>query len=126
MKPADAVAKYIELRDHKAALEKAHKEKVAQVNESLAKIESAFLKQFSEKGQQSAKFEAGTVFIKQRTSDKVFDREAFLDYVKKNDAFDFIENRVNKSALDQFVEDNDDLPPGVSRTSEAVINIRRS
>lgn len=126
MKSAEAVAKYIELRDKKAALEKAHKEKIAKINEVLAKIETAFLKQFSETGQQSAKFGAGTVFMKQRTSDKVFDRDAYIAFVKKNDAFDLIENRVNKSALDQFVEEHNDLPPGVTRTSELVINIRRS
>lgn len=126
MKSADAVSKYIELRDKKSELKKQHDAKVAKIDDALKKIEAAFLRQFSETGQQSAKFGAGTVFIKQRTSDKVFDREAFLDFVKENDAFDFIENRVNKSALDQFVEDNNDLPPGVTRNTESVINIRRS
>lgn len=126
MKSADAVAKYIELRDKKSELKKQHDAKVAKIDDALKKIEAAFLRQFSETGQQSAKFGAGTVFIKQRTSDKVFDREAFLDFVKEHDAFDFIENRVNKSALDQFVEDNNDLPPGVTRNTESVINIRRS
>jgi hypothetical protein len=107
-------------------MEKAHKEKVAKINEALVKIENAFLKQFSETGQQSSKFPAGTVFTKQRTTDKVFDREAFIAFVKKHDAFDFVENRVNKSALDEFVEEHNDLPPGVQRTSEIIVNIRRS
>jgi hypothetical protein len=126
MTPADAVAKYIELRDRKAALKKAYEDKARLIDEKLKKIEAYFLKKFAESGGESAKFPAGTVFKKTRTSDKVFDREAFIAFVRDNEAFDFVENRVNKSALDQFVEETGDLPPGVTRTSEIIVNIRRS
>ena len=39
--------------------------------------------------------------------------------------YDFLESRVNKTALDQFIEEHGDLPPGVTRNVEQIINVRR-
>ena len=125
MKVDEAIALYIEKRDEKTALKKVYDDAVKDIDELLKKIENKFLEQFIKSGQTSTNTPAGTAFTKQRTSDKVIDRAAFLDFVKENDAFDFIENKCNKTALDQFIAENNDLPPGVTRTSETVVQIRR-
>lgn len=125
MKVDEVVALYIAKRDEKVALKKAFDESVADINELLKKIENKFLEQFNKTGQTSANTPEGTAFTKQRTSDKVIDRTAFLQFVKDNDAFDFIESKCNKTALDQFIAENNDLPPGVTRSSETIVQIRR-
>lgn len=125
MKVDEVIALYIEKRDEKTALKKVFDDAVADINTLLKKIENKFLEQFLKTGQDSTSTGAGTAFTKQRTSDKVIDREAFLQFVKDNDAFDFIESKCNKTALDQFIEEKKDLPPGVTRTSETIVQIRR-
>lgn len=125
MQVDEVIALYIEKRDEKTALKKAYDESVADIDVLLKKIENKFLEQFNKSGQTSAQTGAGTAFTKQRTSDKVIDRTAFLQFVKDEDAFDFIESKCNKTALDQFIAENDDLPPGVTRSSETIVQIRR-
>ncbi len=126
MKLADAIALYIELRDQKSELRKEYQNNVDNIDTKLKKIESALLKVFEKTGQNSAKADAGTAFIKERTTDKVIDREAYIKFLKSEDAFDMIESRVNKTALDEYIEEHDDLPPGIARSVERTINVRRA
>ena len=48
-----------------------------------------------------------------------------LDHVKDNDAWEILERRVNKTAVEQFKSVNDDLPPGINWSETQVINFRR-
>lgn len=126
MKLDEAVAMYIKLRDKKAEIRKEMIAKTEKIDANLKKIEASVLKAFHASGQTKAGTSAGTVFIKDRISDKVIDREAFLKFVRDNDQFDFVESRVSKSALDEFIEETGDLPPGITRSIEQTINVRRT
>lgn len=126
MKLSDAIALYIELRDEKGAKKKAFMLEVEGLDRKLNKLEAMFLKAFETTGQTSAKAATGTAFIKERTSDKVIDREAYIAFLKAEGAYDMIESRINKTALDEYIEEHDDLPPGITRTVERKINVRRA
>ena len=126
MKLNQLIATYIGIRDKKEALVKKQKEDVAKYTEALKKIEGVLLKHFQTVGQTSAKSDEGIAFIKVANTDKIADRETFLEYVKENDLFDLLENRINSSALNQFIEDHNDLPPGVTRNSVQIIQVRRN
>jgi hypothetical protein len=125
MKVDEVIALYIAKRDEKADLKKAYDKSVEDIDKLLKKIENKFLEQFIKSGQTSSKTAAGTAFTKERTSDKVIDRDAYLKFVKDTDAFEFIESKANKTALDQYIAENNDLPPGVTRTTETIVQIRR-
>lgn len=126
MKVDQAISRYIELRDEKTTHKKTYDDAVAEIDVELKKIEAMFLKAFNKSGQTSAKSKGiGVAFTKTRTSDKVIDRDAYLAFVVKSKRLEFLESRVAKSALDQYIEENDDLPPGVTRTSEIIVQIRR-
>jgi hypothetical protein len=126
MKINDAIERYIKLRDKKAEIKKRHAAELEKYETALKKLEAGFLKLFEKSGQTSAKVNGvGIAFVKERTSDKVTDRAAFLRFVKSNDAFDFVESRVSKAALDEYIEEHGDMPPGVSRSTERVVNVRR-
>jgi hypothetical protein len=84
------------------------------------------MKFFQKSGQTSAKSDDGIAFLHSRNSDKVVDRAAYLEYVVENDLLDLLEARVSSTALTQFIEEHNDLPPGVTRTSEQTIQVRRS
>jgi hypothetical protein len=127
MKLSELVAKYIELRDSKATLKAEYEEKLAPVEEKLARIEAALLDVFHKTGMESVKTEAGTAYMSTRTTVSVADRDAFMEFVKTGDHWSMMEIRAAKSAVEQYKAANEDLlPPGVNWRSEIVVNIRRS
>lgn len=127
MKLNELVGKYIQLRDKKAALKKEYDEKVAGVDSVLDKIEAVLLKTFDETGMESVKTEFGTAYKSTRTSASVADWDAFWGYVREKEAYEMLERRCNKTAVDQHRAANDgQLPPGLNWREELVVNVRRS
>lgn len=120
------VDKYIKFRDIKAKLKAKHSNELEPVETALKTIEATLLSKFAEIGTESVRTTAGTAFKSTRTSATVVDWDQVLDYVKANGAWELLERRVNKSAVEEFREANDDLPPGVNMRSEITINVRRS
>ena len=121
----ELVAKYIEIRSKKEAFSKQYKEKVAKYDDALDKIEAVLLQALDTNGMDSAKTEMGTVFVSTRTSATVADRDAFMDFVFSTDGKSFLENRVSKTAVEDFIAANEIPPPGVSVRVERTINVRR-
>ena len=90
------------------------------------KIETEFLRRFNERGIDNVSSrEFGTAYRSTRVSAVVSDWDAILDHVKENNAWELIERRVNKTAVKEFKEEHDDLPPGVSWNEAQVVNVRR-
>lgn len=120
------VAKYIALRDERDALKKRQAVELAAITDQMDRIEAAIHKFLQKTGQTSARTTAGTPYIQTRVSATVADRDEFFAFVRENDAFEFLENRVNKTAVQQYMEDNEETPPGIKVTSTQVVNITRS
>lgn len=120
------VDKYVQLRDKKSELDKQHKDKMAKYNEALKELESRLLDQLNTLGVESARTPSGTAYRSIRSSVRVDDRDAFISFVRDNDGWDFVESRPNKSAVESYLEEQQELPPGVSINRQAVVNIRRS
>lgn len=122
----ELVEKYIQLRDKKAEIAGQYKAKVAKLEEVITKIENILLKQFSELGMESVRTKAGTAYKSTRASATVADWDNVLDFIQRNDLWNMLERRVNKSAVEQFKEEHGDLPPGVNWREEVTVNVRRS
>ena len=120
------VDKYVQLRDKKSELDTAHKERMAKYNHAMKELESRLLDQLNTLGVESARTPSGTAYRSIRSSVKVDDRDAFISFVRDNDGWDFVESRPNKSAVESYLEEQQELPPGVSMSRQAVVNIRRS
>jgi hypothetical protein len=56
----------------------------------------------------------------------VADKEAFLTYVRTHEAFELLDLRANKTAVEEFVAANADLPPGVNWNTQRTVNFRQS
>jgi hypothetical protein len=123
----ELVAKYIEVRSKKEAFAKEYKAKVAKYDEALNKIEGLLLKNFDSSGMESVKTEMGTAFVSTRTSATVADRDAFMEFVFElgEAGKAFLENRVSKPAVEDFIAANEMPPPGVSVRVERTVNVRR-
>ena len=126
MKLNELVEKYIRIRDRKVKLKAEYEGKVAELDSVLAKIEAVLLKTFQDTGMDSVKTAAGTAYRSTRSQASIADWDAFLSHVRQNDAFELLERRCSKTAVEQYRAANDDIPPGVNWREEQVVNIRRS
>ena len=126
MKLSDAVSLYIKMRDKKAQMKAEFDASVAPLNEKMEKLEAKLLDVFNKTGMDSVKTEFGTAYTTTRVTASVADREIFMTHVKENDDWALLEVRASKTAVEQYRDTNNDLPPGVSMREERVVNIRRS
>lgn len=122
----EVVEKYVKLRDRKAALKKKHAEELKPYDDKMALIEAAILKLFQKTGQKSARTDHGTPYISERSNVKLEDRDAFFEFVFANKATEFLPNSVAKPAVTSYIEEHEDLPPGLSMSTELTINVRTS
>lgn len=126
MKLSEAVSIYIKMRDKKAQMKAEFDASVAPLNEKMEKLEAKLLDVFNKTGMDSVKTEFGTAYTTTRVTASVADREIFMNHVKENDDWALLEVRASKTAVEQYRDTNNDLPPGVSMREERVVNIRRS
>jgi phage host-nuclease inhibitor protein Gam len=126
MKLSDAVNLYIKMRDKKAQMKAEFDASVAPLNEKMEKLEAKLLEVFNKTGMDSVKTEFGTAYTTTRVTASVADREIFMTHVRENDDWAMLEVRASKSAVEQYRETHNDLPPGISMREERVVNVRRS
>ncbi len=120
------VRAYITLRDQKAALKAAQAEAMKPYDEALAKLESQALTILNQSGVESMKTASGTVYSTTSTSATVSDKSTFMDYVIENSAFELLDVRANKTAVQDFLSLNSDTPPGVTVRREIKVGFRRA
>ena len=120
-----AVAGYIKLRDEKKSLAKKQKEEMAPINEKMEKLEGWLHRELNRLHASNIRTEQGTVFKATRSSVKAEDWEAFLEFVQENSLWHMLDRRANKTAVQEFMEANEELPPGLSITLDETVNIRR-
>ena len=126
MKLDDLVKTYISVRTKKSQLKKQYDQQVARYDELQEKIEALLLIKFKELGVESIRTEQGTAYTQVRTSASVADWDTFFGFVKEHDAFDMIERRVSKAAVEQYRATAGDLPPGLNWSETRVVNFRSS
>lgn len=120
------VEKYVLLRDKKSQLKAKYDGDVAELDTTLDKIEAVLLKTFTESGMDSVKTAAGTAYKSTRTSVTVADWDAYRNHIIAHEAWELLEKRANKTAVEQYRAANDELPPGLNWREEQVVNVRRS
>jgi hypothetical protein len=121
----DIVDRYIKLRDLKAKKTADLKVELETIETAMARCEQHILNHLNTNGLESCGTTAGTAYKSPVTSATVADWPALLDWIKAEGAWNMLDRRVNKSAVVQFKDAHDDLPPGVNWHEEIVVRIRR-
>jgi len=117
---------FIALRDRRAERKAAYTEDDAGDKGKQDKIEIEFLRRFQDRGIDNVSArDIGTAYKTTRSSATVSDWDALLDHVKDCEAWEMLERRVNKTAVEQFKSVEGDLPPGVNWSETQVVNFRR-
>jgi hypothetical protein len=120
------ISKYIALRDRKEAIEEKHKVELVPYREAMSLLEAYMLEALDAQGLQSMKSPHGTAFKKTRTSAKVTSWADALQFIKDNNAWELLEQRVSKIAAQQIIDETQQPIPGVETTSEVVCNVQRA
>jgi hypothetical protein len=117
---------YIRLRDRRTARKKAFDAEDASDKSFQEKIDAQLMTHLNANGIDRVGCESGTVYKSVRTSATVADWELTLKFIQDKAAWDLLERRVSKKAIEEYVNENESLPPGVNISREAVINVRRT
>lgn len=117
---------YIQLRDKRDALRDRHKQELAPLNKAMAAVEDKLQQVMQSMDLDNLKSKAGTAYMSTRTSVTVDDWDAFLSFVRDNDAWHLLERRASKTAVEEVTEDTGELPPGLSMKRALRVNVQRS
>lgn len=121
------VERYVTLRDRKAELKKAYEASVEELDKGMDKIENFLLKQLQEMGTEAFKTAHGTAYVTTKTSATIRDWDEFKGFLSDQpDPFYFLDRKANKTAVEEYSKEHNDLPAGINWTAIKAVNIRRS
>ena len=117
---------FIALRDRRARRKADFQLDDVDDKEKQERIEIEFLRRFNKRGIDNVSARGvGTAYRSVRASAKVADWDSLLEFIQKEGAWEMLERRVSKVAVEQFKAETNDLPPGVDWGETQVINFRR-
>lgn len=122
----ELVRLYIGIRDRRAMRKAGYSNEDADDKARQDKIEGVMLQRFQAAGVESVRTAFGTAYKSTRSSARVADKDAFMGYVRGNDAWELLETRASKEAVEQYVAENEELPPGINWREEVTVNFNRS
>lgn len=120
------IAGVLSLRDQIDKIKQRHKEELAPENQKLEKLESYLQSQLTLQGATSfAAKGVGTAFLQNVTSVTVEDWEATLGWIRNSELWEFLERRVSKTVVQEYIESQGAAPPGVNVRTEVEVRVRR-
>ena len=120
------VAAYMKLRQQKEEVENEVKDRLKTIKDKMEKLEAWLKTSMDEQGLTSVKTKHGTAFVTTTDYANVADWDAVLDFVKQNDAFEFLEKRISKIAVRDHIKQTKSVPPGVNYGTKLNVNIRKA
>jgi hypothetical protein len=125
LSPASATEMYIKLRDAKKVRDDAHKESMKKIVDAMGKLEGALLEFLNESGANSFASDSGTAFKTTHTSATVADKDAFMTFVRETAQWDALDVKANKTFVKEYMEENQEVPPGVKVSSISTVGVQR-
>lgn len=116
---------YIKLRDTKAEKDKAHKESLVKLVSAMDRLEAGLLEYLQISGTNSVASDAGTAYKSTQLSATVEDKTAFMSFVKQTEQFEALDIKANKTFVKEYMEDNQEAPPGIKVSQMATIGVQR-
>lgn len=122
----ELLSDYIALREEKSKLKQEFEEENGKIVDQMDKIEGFLLKYFQDNTLESIKTSAGTAYKTTRAFYKAEDEDSFRAFASEPDNWAFAKVTPIKAAVDEYMAEHGELPPGVGAYTETVVNIRRS
>lgn len=117
---------YIRIRDAKAELAAKHKTEMDALDEQMDAVKHAMLEYLSENNVESVRTAEGLVYRTTKTRYWTNDWESMHRFILDNELPEFLEKRLNQSAVKDYLSEHPDAPlPGLSANTEYVITVRK-
>ena len=120
------VAQFVRLRDKIKLLTEKHDAELAPYKEAKAQLEAELLNHLNHNNMKSARTDAGTVSISEKTSCRVDDTDAFRSFVVNNGEWDLCDMKANAPAVEKYMEEQQAPPPGVVVNKFRTVGVRRA
>lgn len=121
----DVVAMFVKLRGDKERIEQDAKAQVAAIKDKMLKLESYLMQKMQVDGVDSFRTKAGSVYRTKTEHVSVADWDAVLKFILENQAYQIFEKRVSKNAVLSYLEEGQELPPGVNHYAKFDIQVRK-
>jgi hypothetical protein len=114
---------YVKIRDKRRELEK----QAAELKEQQDLVGSQLLEICKAEGAQTIRTQFGTVSRRITKNYWTSDWDSFFKFLKDNDAFSLMQQRINSTNMAQFLEENPDLhPPGLNAdVNQTIVIVKR-
>jgi hypothetical protein len=117
---------YLKMRDKRTELKRAYEEEDNKLKANMSKIETTLLSFLNDHKMDNSSTKDGSFYREETMIPTGADWEAFYQFVKQEDAFEFLEKRITKKAVKDYMEAHGGTPPpGVSVYREFVCRVRR-
>lgn len=124
--PAELIEEYIKLRDGKKIADDTYEAWLQENYKTrMVELEGVLLDTLNKLGIDSLAGPSGTVYKRITTSVTVADAGEFRRHVIGSEQWDLIDWRANKTTINDMVEKNELLPPGINRSEFWTVGIRR-
>ena len=124
--PAALIEEYIVLRDAKKQADETYAEFIkTHYSTRMDELENILLDKLNQLGVDSLAGQSGTVYKKLSTSVTIADAREFRRHVIGDEDWDLLDWRANKTAINDRIDQGQELPPGVNRTTFFSVGIRR-
>lgn len=119
------VADYVSLRDKKGEVQAKASDLVAKLDQRLDALELDILSALNDAGVESARTRSGTAYKKVERKTSVSGWNDFLPWIQATGNWHFLNHAANKTAVLEYLDEHEDLPPGITLRSRVGVSINR-
>jgi hypothetical protein len=120
------VGQFVDLRNKlKEFDDKVAKTRNANFIDKMNALQAKMLTAFDATGLESARTDHGTASVLVNHYASCSDPDAFIKFVRNNDAYELMDRRANGTACRQFAQETGNLPPGVKINTVRTIGVRK-
>lgn len=119
------VDSYVKLRDLLKQKKQAYEAEIAPMQDAMAKIEGVFLKHMLDNNMDSFSTVNGTPYRSRQVSVSVADWNVFREWAETRGHDAMMTHGANKKVVDEYVQQTQEMPPGLNYSAAWVVNIRR-
>jgi hypothetical protein len=117
---------YLKIRDKRAEIAAKFKEQDDALSAQLDAVKAALLEHCKEHNVDSVRTEHGLFYRTVRTRYWTSDWAAMHKFIMEQGAPEFLEKRLNQTAVKEFLAENPEtVPPGLNVDSEYAISVRK-
>lgn len=117
---------YMLMREKRSEIKREFEEADGSLKHKMGLVEAELLKMLNKAGSDSLKIKGlGQAYLSKRVTVKATDWNALYDFIMETKQIDLLQKRIASRVVQEYVETEGELPPGVDMSSERVVNVRR-